>query len=182
MLCIKLPRLTYERAMRSAVGGRSRLPSFDALCLEWAGKLAKHIRLDQYRRRRMERTLTAAGMDMAPEVYEAYTLVKPGVILLCALICLAFLPLLSPLLVVLAVLIYFKEIRRADELTADMRSGSYEAALTRFEGRVGSPSLSDIARVCWVCCRATTVGCTFKCSATTLAPFMISRMESVSLF
>jgi hypothetical protein len=27
-----------------------------------------------------------------------------------------------------------------------MRSGSYEAALTRFEGRVGSPSLSDIVR------------------------------------
>ena len=50
---VKLPRLTYERAMRSAVGGGSRFPSFDALCLEWAGKLAKHIRLDQYRRRRM---------------------------------------------------------------------------------------------------------------------------------
>ena len=194
---VKLPQLTYERAMRSAVGGASRLPSFDALCLEWAGKLAKHIRLDQYRRRRLERTLAAAGMDVAPEVYEAYTLVKPGVILLCALICLAFLPLLAPLLAVLAVLVYFKESRRADELaakrragieaelprfvatieqelaasrdvltilenykkhadsafaqelgvlTADMRSGSYEAALTRFEGRVGSPSLSDIVR------------------------------------
>ena len=194
---VKLPRLASERAMRSAVGGGSRLPSFDALCLERAGKLARHIRLDQYRRRHMERTLTAAGMDIAPEVYEAYTLVKPGVILLCALPCLAVLPLLAPLLVVLAVLVYFKESRRVDELaakrragieaelprfvatieqelaasrdvltilenykkhagpafaqelgvlTADMRSGSYEAALTRFEGRVGSPSLSDIVR------------------------------------
>lgn len=33
-----------------------------------------------------------------------------------------------------------------DILTADMRSGSYEAALTRFEARFNSPMLSDIIR------------------------------------
>ena len=33
-----------------------------------------------------------------------------------------------------------------DILTADMRSGSYEAALTRFEARFNSPLLSDIIR------------------------------------
>ena len=33
-----------------------------------------------------------------------------------------------------------------DVLTADMRSGSYEAALTRFEARINSPMLSDITR------------------------------------
>ena len=33
-----------------------------------------------------------------------------------------------------------------DILTADMRSSSYEAALTRFEARFNSPMLSDITR------------------------------------
>ena len=33
-----------------------------------------------------------------------------------------------------------------DILTADMRSGSYEAALTRFEARLDSPLLSDVVR------------------------------------
>ena len=33
-----------------------------------------------------------------------------------------------------------------DILTADMRSGSYEAALTRFEARMNSPMLSDVVR------------------------------------
>ena len=33
-----------------------------------------------------------------------------------------------------------------DILVADMRSGSYEAALTRFEARINSPLLSDIVR------------------------------------
>lgn len=53
---------------------------------------------------------------------------------------------------VLAILEGFKkntsDIFRAelDVLTADMRSGSYEAALTRFEARLNSPMLSDVVR------------------------------------
>ena len=36
--------------------------------------------------------------------------------------------------------------RELDIVTADMRSSSYEAALTRFESRLNSPMLSDITR------------------------------------
>ncbi len=104
---------------------------------------------------------------------------------------------MAPVVLFLAILIYFKEIRKADEalskkrtqietelprfvatitqelkasrdvvsmlesykqnagdtfaseldiLTADMRSSSYEASLTRFEARFNSPMLSDITR------------------------------------
>ena len=107
------------------------------------------------------------------------------------------LPILSPVVLILALLVYFKESRRADELvksridkiegelprfvatveqelsasrdvlrilenykkhagedfareldilTADMRSSSYEAALIRFEARMGSSTVSDIVR------------------------------------
>jgi hypothetical protein len=173
------------------------MKSADALLMGWAIKLAKFMRMDEYKRYRLERTLAAAGMDMTPEVYTAYTLVKPGVILLGVIPCLAILPLLSPVLVILAILIYFKESHKANEmvasrrdmieaelprfvatieqelgasrdvlgiienykrhagtnfsdeldvLTADMRSSSYEAALTRFEARISSPMLSDILR------------------------------------
>lgn len=106
-------------------------------------------------------------------------------------------PLLSVMVVFLSVMVYFKEINRADELLAkkrgvietellrfvstieqelknsrdvlsivenykknageqfsgeldvlvvDMRSSSYEAALTRFEARLNSPMLSDVVR------------------------------------
>ena len=118
-------------------------------------------------------------------------------ILLGIIPCLLILPILTPLVVVLALLTYFKESRRADELckarmelvegelprfvatihqelaasrdvlrilenykkhagpdfareldvlTADMRSSSYEAALIRFEARMGSAIISDIVR------------------------------------
>ena len=34
-----------------------------------------------------------------------------------------------------------------DVTTADMRSSSYEAALTRFEARIGSAQLSDVLQI-----------------------------------
>jgi hypothetical protein len=195
---VKLPRLSTEKALLSA-GKREKkqLKSIDSLFLSWAIKIAKYIRMDEYKRHQLERTLTAAGMDMTPEVYIAYTLIKPGTVLLGVIPCLLILPLLSPVMVLLAILLYFKESRKAEEkvaarrdkieaelprfvatieqeletsrdiltilenykrhagsdftaeldvLTADMRSSSYEAALIRFEGRIGSPMLSDIVR------------------------------------
>ncbi|WP_294852410.1 secretion protein F [uncultured Oscillibacter sp.] len=195
---LKLPRLSTEKALLSA-GKREKkqIKSIDTLFLDWAIKLSKYICMDEYKRHQLERTLAAAGMDMTPEVYTAYTMIKPGAVLLGIIPCLLILPLLSPVMVLLAILLYFKESRKADEklaarrdkieaelprfvatieqelgasrdivtilenykrhagpdftaeldvLTADMRSSSYEAALIRFEGRIGSPMLSDIVR------------------------------------
>ena len=195
---LKIPRLATERALISAGRKeRSLVKSMETLVLGWSLMLAPLIRLDAYKRRRLETKLTAAGLDMTPEVYTAYTVLKPCLILLGIIPCLLILPILTPLVVVLALLTYFKESRRADELckarmelvegelprfvatihqelaasrdvlsmiehykqnsgpvfsaeldvlTADMRSGSYEAALTRFEARFNSPLLSDIVR------------------------------------
>lgn len=195
---LKIPRLATERALISA-GRRERslVKSLEALILGWALKLAPLIRMDEYKYRRLENKLTAAGLDMTPQVYTAYSLLKPCLILLGIIPCLLILPILSPLIVVLAVLTWFKESRRADELvkarmeliegelprfvatihqelaasrdvlrilenykkhagpdfgreldvlTADMRSSSYEAALIRFEARMGSAIISDIVR------------------------------------
>ncbi len=134
---------------------------------------------------------------MTPELFTASAIVKAAAVALGVIPSLIVLPLLSPIVVFLAVFVYFKEIRRADEalftkrskieqelprfvatitqelrasrdvlsilehfkqtagpefaseldiLTADMRSSSYEAALTRFEARFNSPMLSDITR------------------------------------
>ena len=187
---LKIPRLATERALISAGRKeRSLVKSMETLILGWSLKLAPLIRLDAYKRRRLETKLTAAGLDMTPEVFTAYTVLKPCLILLGIIPCLLILPILTPLVVVLALLTYFKESRRADELckarmelvegelprfvatihqelaasrdvlrilenykkhagpdfareldvlTADMRSSSYEAALIRFEARMGS--------------------------------------------
>ena len=133
---LKLPRLATEKALLSA--GRTekkRMKSLDALFLGWAIKLSKFICMDEYKRHRMERTLSAAGMDMTPEVYTAYTILKPAAVLLAVIPCLLIFPLLSPIVVLLAILLYFRESRKAEEQVTKRRE-KIEGELPRFVSTV----------------------------------------------
>jgi Flp pilus assembly protein TadB len=195
---LKLPALSTSKAMRGAGSSSKRVSgTVEAWLMSGAVKVSKYIRLDEYKHSRMSNVLKAAGYSVTPEVYEAYAITKAGAILSGIIPCLILIPLLIPIVVFLAVLSYFKEIRKADEqlkvkrdqiegelprfvatieqtlkasrdvlamletykknassafaqeldiLTADMRSSSYEAALTRFEARFNSPMLSDVVR------------------------------------
>ena len=195
---LKLPTLATQKAMISAGRQKKVKTQFvEALMMGWAVKLAKIIRMDEYKRHRMSNTLAAAGLDMTPELFTAYAIVKSGCIALGIIPCLIVLPLLAPVVLILAILTYFKSTQDADKklqakreaielelprfvatitqelkasrdvlgiidsykrnagdalavelevLAADMRSGSYEAALTRFESRINSPLLSDVVR------------------------------------
>ena len=195
---LKLPTMKAAKAMLGAgKSDKKATKTTEAWLMSGAVKLSKYIRMDEYKHSRMANILKAAGISMTPEVYSAYAITKAGAIMLGVIPCLILLPLLSPVLIILAVLTYFKEIRKADEqlrekreqiegelprfvatieqtlkasrdvlamienykknagpafvreldvLTADMRSSSYEAALTRFEARLNSPMLSDVVR------------------------------------
>jgi len=195
---LKLPTMGAAKAMLSA-GRRDKraAKTVEAYLMSGAVRLSRVIHLDEYRKSRMANVLKAAGINMSPEVYIAYAFIKAGAILFGVIPCLLLFPLLSPVMVFLAVLVYFKETRKADEqlkvrreqieselprfvatieqslkssrdvlsilenfkknagtafaseldiVTADMRSSSYEAALTRFEARLNSPQLSDVVR------------------------------------
>jgi len=195
---LKLPSLATQKAMLSAgKQGKEKAKTVDTLLMGWSVKLAKYIPMDEYKKSRMKNTLNAAGMNLTPEEFISSAILKSGIIALLMIPCLMILPLVAPILMFLSIIIYFKEIRKADEilkakkekievelprfvatitqelkasrdvlsiienyrknvgeefadeldiLTADMRSSSYEAALTRFEARINSPMLSDITR------------------------------------
>lgn len=195
---LKLPSIATQKAMLSAgKQGKEKAKTVDVLLMGWAVNLAKYIPMDEYKKSRMKNTLNAAGMNLIPEEFIASAILKSGIIALLIIPCLMILPLIAPILMFLSIIIYFKEIRKADEilkikkekievelprfvatitqelkasrdvlsiienykknageefadeldiLTADMRSSSYEAALTRFEARINSPMLSDITR------------------------------------
>jgi len=195
---LKLPSIATQKAMLSAgKQGKEKAKTVDVLLMGWAVKLAKYIPMDEYKKSRMKNTLNAAGMNLTPEEFISSAILKSGIIALLIIPCLMILPLIAPILMFLSIIIYFKEIRKADEilkikkekievelprfvatitqelkasrdvlsiienykknagkefadeldiLTADMRSSSYEAALTRFEARINSPMLSDITR------------------------------------
>lgn len=194
----KLPKLSDERTLISfSKSEKNVAKSLENVLFSLAVKLSKFIRLDEHKRKRLVRTLVAAEINMTPELYTANSLIKPAIILLFMIPCVFVLPILSPILLILAVLVYFKESRKAEEtvrkktdkiegelprfaatieqeltttrdilrilesykhhagedfahelgvLTADMRSSSFEAALVRFEARLGSAAVSDIVR------------------------------------
>jgi len=195
---LKLPSIATQKAMLSAgKQGKEKAKTVDVLLMGWAVKFAKYIPMDEYKKSRMKNTLNAAGMNLTPEEFISSAILKSGTIAILIIPCLMILPLIAPILMFLSIIIYFKEIRKADEilkikkekievelprfvatitqelkasrdvlsilenfkknsgedftdeldiLTADMRSSSYEAALTRFEARINSPMLSDITR------------------------------------
>lgn len=195
---LRLPSFAAQKAMLAAVKQTGAKPkNADALLQDATVRLSRYIHINEYKCSRMKNVLSAAGINMTPELFTASAIVKAAAVALGVIPSLIILPLLSSIVVFLAVLVYFKEIRKADEalsekrskieqelprfvatitqelkasrdvlsilehfkknakvefaseldiLTADMRSSSYEAALTRFEARFNSPMLSDITR------------------------------------
>jgi tight adherence protein C len=195
---LRLPSLAAQKAMLAAGKQTKAKPkTVDTLLQSAAVRLSHLISMDEYKRGRMKNVLSAAGLNTTPELFMATAIVKAASVAVLAVPSIFVLPLLAPVALFLAVLIYFKEIRKADEalsakrsrieqelprfvatitqelkasrdvlailesfkknagadfgaeldiLTADMRSSSYEAALTRFEARFNSPMLSDITR------------------------------------
>lgn len=195
---LKIPSLKTSKAVMTAGRDDKKISkTIDALLVETAGKLGKIFRMDKYKRNRLKKTLRSAGIKMTPEAFTVYAMLKAFGICLLAVPCSFLFPLIIPLIVILAVAVYFKEIGKADEAMrekrgaiekelprfvatveqelktsrdilsimenykkhagvhfsyeldvtcADMRSSSYEAALTRFEARIGSSQLSDVVR------------------------------------
>lgn len=171
--------------------------NIDALLLEYATKLSKHIKLDEYKKSKLEMTLKSAQIKISPETYVADVYIKTGIFVFISVLSYLISSLLSILFLSIALIVYFKEYGRAEEILkkkrgkieyelprfamvieqeletdrdvlriletyqsysdsnlgseleitiADMRSGSYEEALRRFETRVGSPLLSELLR------------------------------------
>ncbi len=195
---LKIPYLKTSKAVMTAGREDKKISkTIDAVLVEISGKIGKIFRMDKYKRNRLEKTLKSAGIKMTPEAFTVYAMLKAFGVCLLAIPCSFLFPLIIPMIVILAVAVYFKEIGKADEAMrekrgaiekelprfvatveqelktsrdilsimenykkhaglhfsyeldvtcADMRSSSYEAALTRFESRIGSSQLSDVVR------------------------------------
>ena len=190
----KIPYIKTSRAVKSLLKKRSKKESAAELWLSGLSlKLSEHIKINEYKRI----TLANADIPLTPEQFRANAIVKAGVTAVFAVPFAFIFPLLCPVFLIAAVVIYTGESRKlskklkarrekieyalpglanaaektlkhsrdvlyiiesysantekelADELkitAADMRSGGYETAVTRLEGRVGSPMMSDICR------------------------------------
>ncbi|QUH31121.1 secretion protein F [Vallitalea guaymasensis] len=103
----------------------------EVIVLELSEKLGKYIKLGNYKKRKLIMTLRSANIKLMPETYIAKAYVKAGMTLLCIVPAILILPLLAPVILIVAILIYFKEISSAEEiLKKSKRNIEYE--LPRF--------------------------------------------------
>lgn len=113
---LRLPTIGTSKAMLGTTRQERKAAKTVETCLMSAAVgLSKYIRMDEYKKSRMGNVLKASGMNMTPEVFQAYALVKSGAVLLGVIPCVFLMPLMSAFVVVIAILLYFKEIQKADE-------------------------------------------------------------------
>jgi len=201
LILIDFLKIPANRAIKAihAIDKRKRKKSnnIEVMINTWAMKLSKIIRLTDYNKRRLSATLKSADIKLSPETFIARAWIKAGMVLLFIIPAIFIFPMVFPVVLFLAVAVYFKEIRSADEAirnkreeiefelprfvstlcqelkasrnvlniletykqnagmsfkneleitVADMKSGSYESALTRLEARLNSPTLSETIR------------------------------------
>ena len=159
--------------------------------------IAKHLKLNDFKREQLLADLQTAQMNISPEEFKANAIVKALLVGVFAVPTLFLFPLLSPVILFLAIFLYIRENKavtrriraKRDKIefelprlvftiektlkhnrdvlymlesyaenagpemknelkitAADMRSGNYEAAITRLETRVGSSMMSDVCR------------------------------------
>lgn len=127
---LRMPTLEATRAALKLTQNQ-KARGYHALLRQWAGILAKHIRIDEYRRRTMTTTLKYAGIELSPEAYLSDIIVKTGVRLLLAIPCYWISPLLVPVVLLLAINKCWESTRTAEKIAADKRE-NIERELPRF--------------------------------------------------
>ena len=176
---------------------RDKTSGLDVWLKGLATALSKFIKINEFKKARLEADLKTAQMDITPEMFKANAIVKALIIGVLAIPMAFIFPLLCPVIIFLAIFLYNLEIKSVsrrikdkrqkieyelprlvftiektlkhsrdvlymldsyrenagkemkhelDITVADMKSGNYEAAITRLEARVGSAQMSDVCR------------------------------------
>ncbi len=104
--------------------------------------LAPFLRLDKLKRNRLQTALAIAGLELSPEVYTARAWVTAGAVGLCAVPMAFLMPLLSPVMVGLAVALWFSTYYAAFDFVRKRRK-LIEAEIPRFALSIGQNLEND---------------------------------------
>ena len=129
---LKIPYLKTSKAIINMGRTDRKLTTvIDTVLMDLSMKLSKLIPMDMYKKNRLKNTLKAAGIGMTPECYQANAIIKACAVGLLTIPCILIFPIISAVVLVLAVLVYFKEYQKADKII-EARRDEIEGELTRF--------------------------------------------------
>lgn len=129
---LKIPYLKSSRAIMNMGRTDRKLTSvIEAVIMDLSIKLSKFIPMDRYKRNRLSATLKAAGIGMTPECYQAHAILKAVFVGLLIIPCLVIFPLMAIAVLILAILVYFKEYQKAENMMQSKRD-EIDTELLRF--------------------------------------------------
>jgi flagellar protein FlaJ len=129
---LRIPsRANTKAVLHAAKIGKGKASFFQLLLFRLSTFLAQRLTLSDYYKRKTAATLRSAGMSLTPEMFLSQAIVKAILLLCSAILMLPLFPLLSPILVFLAIAIFFKDYRAADEIVRKKRE-QIEMELPRF--------------------------------------------------
>ena len=193
----KVSTMKTSKAMRNMAKQSNEASVIEIWMSGAAESISKYIKINEFRRLKLERDLKSASDKRTPERFTADAIVRSVPIFLLAIPMYFIMPLFMILVFILGIAILFRELtsiqekikKRREQIEydlphfistiektlkynrdvlsimenyrdnasdvmreelditiADMKTGNYESALTRFESRIGSPMVSDTVR------------------------------------
>ena len=128
---LKLPTVRTSRAVNNLSKRQTdKTSSLDVWLGNFASSLARHLPMNEYRREELASDLKTAQMEVTPEQYTANAIVKALVIGVLAIPTLFFFPILSPIILFLAFVLYRMNIKSVKVRIGSKRS-RIEADLPR---------------------------------------------------
>ena len=129
---LKLPRIAVTKAVLNVTRqDKKQTKILEVLVFDLSSKLANHIRLEEYKKRKLSSTLRSAGIKLTPETFIARAWVKTGLIATLLIPVMPIIPVLAPVIILLAITVFFRELRLADEILRQKRE-EIEYELPRF--------------------------------------------------
>ena len=103
----KLPYVRTSKAVNNlSKAQREKTSSIDVWLGNLASFIAKHLPMNEFKRQELETDLRTAQMDITPEMYKANAIVKSLLIAVFAIPMLFIFPILAPVVLVLAFVLY----------------------------------------------------------------------------
>jgi archaeal flagellar protein FlaJ len=134
ILCdlVRMPSMASTRAALSITQREKRgTHRFQAITFLLATQLSKHIKLDEYKRRKMATTLKNAGIVLSPETYYAKVMVNFVLKLCLAVPASIVFPVMVPLFLIWAINSLFENLNEANKMMKKKRQ-EIEDELPRF--------------------------------------------------
>lgn len=129
---LKIPYMSTSKAIiNTGKKDRKSTKSTETVMLELAGKVSKFVKLNEYKRSRLQSVLKAADMNITPETYMSCTYLKVFSILIFIIPSVLIFPLIVPIIIFFAIAVYFKEVQKADAKLREKRE-EIESELPRF--------------------------------------------------